>query len=162
MRREITDEDYHASQILDHTYAFFSRASRLVSAATQVKEKSDRQIASIETDLQTFRYYLKPEFYDVFAEVVDLLKQGNKELNSENSKPARLRSQIGTLLSSGCEKICVVLSKSDFQIEKDFLSAQFPGRKVVFERNASFKMRDDYELRYFVRLLEKKSFVADF
>lgn len=145
IRREINDEDYHASQILDQIYGFFSRASRLVAAADQIKEKSNNHISSIETNLQTFRYYLKPEFYEIFAQIVEFLKQGTADLNGENSKPARLRSQIGKLLSSGCEKICVVLSKSDFQVEKEFLSAQFPGNKVIFERNASFKMREDYD-----------------
>lgn len=145
IRREITEEDYHASQILDHTYDFFRRASRLVAAAKQIIEKSERQIASIETDLKTFRYYIKPEFYESFVQIVDLLKQGNIDLNGANSKPAKLRSQIGSLLSSGHQKICVILSKSDFQVEKDFLSAQFPGRKIVFERNASFKMQNDYD-----------------
>lgn len=145
LRREMTEEDYHASQILDRMFAFFLRVTRLVSFSDSSADKSARELASIEADLSTFRYYFKPEFFEVFSETLESLKQGNMSLKDENSKPARLRSEIGKRLSSGDQKICVVLSKNDYQAEKEYLKKIFPKNRVVFERNASFKMRDDYD-----------------
>lgn len=144
VRREVTDEDYHATQILDRMFMFFLRVSRLVSVTDAITAKSEKELSSIENDLQTFRFNVY-NFSEPFAEIVESFKQGIALLSDENSKPARLRSEIGKMLAAGYEKICVVLSKSDFQIEKEYLSARFPGNKIAFERNASFKMRDDYD-----------------
>lgn len=145
LRREVTDDDYHASQILDRLFGFFIRVSRLVSVSQCTEQKSANELSSIENDWQTFRVYLKPEFSEIFVEVVGLLRQGSSNLTDENSKPARLRSEINKRLSAGSERVCVVLSKSDFQAEKEYLSARFPRNRVVFERNASFKMREDFD-----------------
>lgn len=144
VRREVTDEDYHATQILDRMFMFFLRVSRLVSITDAITEKSESELSLIENDLQTFRFSVH-NFSESFAEIVESFKQGIALLSDENSKPARLRSEIGKMLAAGYKKICVVLSKSDFQIEKEYLAARFPGGKVVFERNASFKMRDEYD-----------------
>lgn len=144
VRREVTDEDYHATQILDRMFAFFLRVSRLVSITDSITAKSEKELLSIESDLQTFRFNVH-NFLASFAEIVDSFKEGIALLSQENSKPARLRSEIGKMLSAGSKKICVVLSKSDFQTEREYLATRLPGNKVVYERNASFKMRDDYE-----------------
>ena len=145
LRDEITEEDYHASQILDRTYGFFLRVSRVVSVTDSVSGRSEKELSAIVSDLQTFRYYIKPELLKLLVETVEFLAQGIDNLSGENSKPARLRSEIGKLMSSGYEKICVVLNKSDFQAERDYLASQFPGDKIVFEKNGSFKMKADYD-----------------
>jgi hypothetical protein len=144
MRRKVPDVDYHATQILDRMFMFFLRVSRLVSITDSIAEKSEKELSSIESDLQTFRFNVY-NFMESFAEIVESFKQGIALLSDEHSKPARLRSEVGKMLSASHEKICVVLSKSDFEIEKEYLATRFPGNEVVFERNASFKMRDDYD-----------------
>lgn len=144
VRRAVTDEDYHATQILDRMFMFFLRVSRLVSITDAITAKSEKDLSLIESDLQTFRFSVH-NFSESFTEIVESFKQGVALLSDENSKPARLRAEIGKMLAAGYKKICVVLSKSDYQIEKEYLAARFPGGKVVYERNASFKMRDDYD-----------------
>ena len=145
LRDEITEDDYHASQILDRIYGFFLRVSRIVSITDSISDKSEKELSGIVSDLQTFRYNIEPGFLELFVETVELLAQGIDSLSDENSKPARLRSEIGKLMSGGYQKICVVLNKSDFQAEKDYLAARFPSDKVVFEKNGAFKMKDDYD-----------------
>lgn len=145
LRDEITEEDYHASQILDRIYGFFLRVSRVVSITESVAGKTEEELSVIASDLHTFRYYIKPEFLKLLVETLESLAKGIDNLSDENSKPARLRSEIGNLKSLGYEKICVVLNKSDFQAEKEYLAARFPGDTIVFEKNGSFKMKDEYD-----------------
>lgn len=145
LRDEITEDDYHASQILDRIYGFFLRVSRIVSITDSISDKSEKELSVIVSDLQTFRYNIEPGFWELLIDTVECLAQGIDSLPDENSKPARLRSEIGNLKSLGYEKICVVLNKSDFQAEKDYLAGQFPGNKIVFEKNRSFKMKSDYD-----------------
>ena len=45
LRHEITEEDYHASQILDRTYGFFLRVSRVVSIADSVSGRSEKELS---------------------------------------------------------------------------------------------------------------------
>ncbi len=145
LRDEITEEDYHASQILDRIYGFFLRVSRVVSITESVAGKTEVELSAIASDLQTFRYFIKPEFLKLLVETLESLAQGVDNLSDENSKPARLQSEIRNLKSLGYEKICVVLNKSDFQAEKQYLAARFPGDKIVYEKNGSFKMKEEYD-----------------
>lgn len=145
LRDEITEDDYHASQILDRIYGFFLRVSRIVSITDAISDKSETELAAIVSDLQTFRHNIEPKFLEMLVETVELLAQGIDSLSDETSKPARLRSEIGKLMSGGNEKICVVLNKSDFQAERNYLAAQFPGDRVVFQKNGAFKMNEDYD-----------------
>lgn len=145
LRDEITEEDYHASQILDRIYGFFLRVTRIVTVTNLVSGRTESELSCIVSDLQTFANNIEPKFLELLVETIELLAQGIDNLSDENSKPARLRAEIGKLMSDGYEQICIILNKSDFQAEKDYLAARFPSDKVIFQKNGSFKMKDDFD-----------------
>ncbi|CAN5624203.1 hypothetical protein BH24ACI2_BH24ACI2_15150 [soil metagenome] len=62
LRHKTDKEDYHASQILDRLFIYFLKVSRLVSVTDSISEKSEKELSSVEDELQTFRYQIDPKF----------------------------------------------------------------------------------------------------
>ncbi len=143
--RELTDDDFQASEILSRTFGLFIGISRSVSDLPLTSDRYETALCLIESDLATHRHFLSPEFLSRLTETVGLLRDAISLLAEENAKPSRLRAAISQALSDGYEKICVVLNKTDFEAEKEALARAFPGDKVVFERSSGFRMSDDFE-----------------
>ncbi|MGE0244553.1 MAG: DrmE family protein [Pyrinomonadaceae bacterium] len=145
VRERLNDDDFYASDVFGKLYGVFLRASRIVSTSETVMTRLAELIASVNDDLETFENFLEADLLVLLHEAINALGAGIADLSADESKPALMNKEIQTLKTAGYKSICVVLNKSDFDVERDTITEKFPGGSVVFEKSSTFKGSDEYD-----------------
>lgn len=145
VRERLSDDDFYASDVFGKIYGIFLRASRIVTSTETVMTILAELIASVNNDLSTFENFIEADLRVLLHEAIDTLELGIANLSADASKPARMYKEIQTLKCAGNKSICVVLNKSDFEMERDTIAQKFPRSSVVFEKSSTFKGSDEYD-----------------
>ncbi|MEJ7848382.1 MAG: DrmE family protein [Pyrinomonadaceae bacterium] len=141
LKSVITEDDYHAIQIIEQLFFILIRVTRIVVITGSISAEIKNKLSDLEADSETFQYLIKKEQYRLILESICSLREGIDLLEkSSDAKPEEIIKLVKRIRQHSKGSICIILGNIGFPESKKLLRGKLSfARNIFFETSKSLK-----------------------
>lgn len=146
VKREITEDDHQALQIIENLFSVLVHGTRTLAVSNKLSTEIKSKLLAVEADVRTFQYFIEKEQHRLLSDCTSLLKEGIDLLATNTAKPAEITKLVKQIRQNSKGNICIILGNAGFEEARTLLKSRLSfARNVYFEKSSTLKADNSFE-----------------